>query len=111
MALVSWDAGRRTTLSILSSTQETDVLDIGGTGKLAAYHIGILAPTAFTGTITIDVSDDEAGPFRTLQSDNVDVALTAGKATILSPIPFRYLQIVSSASEAADRNIFLIAHS
>ena len=110
MAVVSWDHGRRKTLTIAQSAQESDVLDMGSLGTRAAYRIGILAPETLTGVITIDVSDQPDGPFRTLQSDNVDIALSADKATVLSPVPFAYLRFVSSLEEAAARSIIIVAH-
>lgn len=111
MALVSWEQGRKKTLTIPQSGQTSDVLDMGSLGLRAAYRLAILAPDAFTGVVTIEVSDLAAGPFRTLQSDNVDVALTGDKGTVLSPMPFPYLRIVSSLAEAADRDIVIMAHS
>lgn len=110
MATVSWEQGRKKALTIPQSAQVSDVLDMGSLGIRSAYRLAILAPDAFTGVVTIEVSDAPTGPFRTLQSDNVDVALTSDKGTVLSPMPFPYLRIVSSLAEAADRDIVLIAH-
>ena len=110
MAVTGWDHGRTKTLTIAQSAQETDVLDMGSIGTRAAYRIGVLAPEVLTGVITIEVSDAATGPWRTLQSDNVDVALSADKATVLSPVPFPYIRFVSSLAEAAARSIVVIAH-
>ena len=109
MALVSWDAGRKKTLTIPDGQQSSDTLDMGSIGHRGSYRLGILSPAALTGIVTIEVSDLAAGPFRTLQSDNVDVTLATGKAAVLDPFPFPYVRIVSSLAEAADRGIILIA--
>lgn len=111
MATVSWDAGRKKTLTIPQSGQTSDVINMGSMGARGAYRIGLLAPDAFTGIVTLDVSDAEAGPFRTLQSDNIDVVLSADKAAVLDPMPFPYLRFVSSLAEGADRDIVVMAIS
>lgn len=110
MAQVSWERRRRKTLTIPQFAQATDVLYMGSLGTLAAYKLGVLSPDALTGVITIDVAMEETGPFRTLQSDNADVTLSAGKAAVLDPVPFPYFRIVSSLVEAADRDFVLVAH-
>lgn len=110
MATVGWDNDRSKTLTIASSGTESDVLNLGSLGTYDGYRIGILSPDAVTGTITIGVAATETGDYQTLQSDGTDVNLTAAKASVLDPFPFRYMKIVSSASEAAARSFILIAH-
>lgn len=108
MAKVSWDSGRTKTLTIAQSGTTTDVLDLGSDGTWSGMQIGILSPAALTGTVTVEVCDTEAGTFRTLQSDGSDIALTATKAAVLDPVPFRYLRIKSSGAEASARNFVLV---
>lgn len=110
MAVVGWDHGRKKTLTIPSSAQESDVLNMGSLGTFASYNLGILTPDALTGVVTLEVSDKPEGPFRPYQSDNVDITLTADKGMSLDPVPFPYLRFASSLAEAADRDIVMIAH-
>lgn len=109
MALVTWDTGRIKTLAIADGQEESDILDLGGKGTRRAYVVGIIAPPALTGIVSIKVSHSAGGPFSALQSDNVDVALSAGKATTLNPFAFPYLSLSSSLPEGADRNFIVIA--
>ena len=108
MATVGWDQGRVATLSIPSSGTESDVLDMGSQGTVAAYKLGIASPAGLlTGTITLEVCDTEAGAYVTLQSDGADINLTAAKAAVLAPVPFRYIKIASSAAEGAQRDFIV----
>ena len=110
MATVDWDSNRTKTLSIPSSGTESDVLDTGSLGVVHGYQIGILGPTALDGVITIEVAWVEAGPYRALQSSAADINIPANKATVIQPVPFRYIKIVSSATELAQRDFFLVGH-
>jgi hypothetical protein len=111
MATVSWDQGRKKTLTIAQDAQDSDVLSVGSLGSLEGYLIGVISPAALTGTVTIEVCDDAAGTFRTLQSSGNDVTLTAAKAAVLSPMPFPFMRLHSSEAEAADRAFLIFAHS
>lgn len=111
MAQVSWEQGRRKSLTIPQAAQETDVLYMGSLGMRAAYRLGILMPDTLTGVVTIDVAMAAEGPFRTLQSDNVDITLSAGKAAVLDPVPFPHMRFVSTLAEDADRVFTLVAHA
>jgi hypothetical protein len=71
--------------------------------------MGILTPAALTGTITIEVADVEAGPFKTLQSDGADITLPADKACVLHPFPFQFMRFFSDASEGAQRDFIVNA--
>ena len=73
-----------------------------------AFAITIFSPSALTNTITVDVEPSTTGSsFVTLQSGGSDVAIPAGKATLLSPSGFRQLRLVASGSEAASRTFSL----
>lgn len=111
MALVSWDEGRTKTLTISSGLQESDVLDMGSLGVYKAYAIGIITPAAFTGAVTIGVSDSATGTFVTLQSSAADVVLLASKGTVLDPLPFPYMKFMSDQAEGDDRDIVIVGRS
>ena len=110
MATVGWDQGLSVTLTIASAATESDVLNMGSEGRKSAYRLGVLSPAALTGVVTIEVAEAEAGPFSTLQSDAVDVNLTAGKAAVLDPVPFTYVKLVSSAPEGENRDFTVKGH-
>lgn len=110
MATVGWDSGRTKTLTIASAAQLTDVLDMGSEGMYAAWDLGIIAPAALTGTVTLQVSDSATGTFVDLQSSGSDVALTAAKAMSLERIAFRYIRFSSTIAEGDTRSIILTAH-
>lgn len=111
MATLGWGAARKQTLTIAQSGQISDVLNTGSQGVLEGYIIGILAPSAVTGTITVQVCDLEAGTYRALQSNGVDVTIAAGKAAVLDPMPFQYLRLSSGSAEAAARAFVVLARS
>lgn len=70
-----------------------------------AYALTIYCPAVLTSTsVTIDVEPTSTGTtFTTLQSGGTDVVMTAGKATVISPAPFRQLRVVCGAAEGAGR--------
>lgn len=71
-----------------------------------AYGLSIQAPGTLTSTaITISVinSTSTSLAFATLQSGGQDIQLSAGKALVITPVPFRQLQLQGSAVEAATR--------
>jgi len=111
MATVSWDQGRKKTLTIAQAAQNSDVLSMGSAGTREGYIVGILNPATLTGTVTVEVCDTEAGTFRTLQSDAVDITLAVGKAAVLDPFPFPFMRLHSTLAEAAARSFVIQAHS
>jgi hypothetical protein len=109
MATVSWGVGGTVTLTIASAAQTSDVLDMNTLHMHSSPPLGMITPAAFTGTITIQVSDAEDGTFVNLQSQNADITLPTSRALTLEPVPFQFLRLASSASEGADRDIYIKA--
>ena len=70
-----------------------------------AWALTIYSPATLTSTsVTIDVEPTDTGTsFVTLQSGGSDVVMVAGKATVISPVPFMQMRVVCSAAEGADR--------
>ena len=70
-----------------------------------AWALTIYLPTTLTSTsVTIDVEPSSTGTsFVTLQSGGTDVVMVAGRATVISPVPFSQMRVVCGAAEGADR--------
>jgi hypothetical protein len=69
-----------------------------------SWGLTLYSPSALTGTITVQVEPTDTGTnFVDLQSGGVDVTLPAGKATVINPIPFRQLRLITGTTEAAAR--------
>jgi len=70
-----------------------------------AWALTIYSPATLTSTsVTIDVEPTDTGTsFVTLQSGGSDVVMVAGKATVISPVPFMQMRVVCGAAEGADR--------
>lgn len=68
-----------------------------------AWGLTIAAPASLTASqVTVKVELTTTGTsFVTLQSGGTDVTLTAGTATVISPVPFRQIRISSTATETA----------
>lgn len=66
-----------------------------------AYGLGIAAPATLTAsqvTVQVAMSSGAAATFVTLQSGGSDVVLAAGKALIITPLPYRQLRVNSSVA-------------
>ena len=73
-----------------------------------AWALGMVAPSVLTGTITIQVEPSSSGTnFQTLQSAGTDVTITAGKAIVISPFPYKQVTVASAAQEASPRTFTL----
>ena len=69
-----------------------------------AVSLGIFSPATLTGTITVQVEPSSTGTaFVALQSGGTDVTLPASKATIISPVSFRQIRLITGTTEAAAR--------
>lgn len=70
-----------------------------------AWALTIYSPATLTSTsVTIDVEPTDTGTsFVTLQSGGTDVVMVAGKATVISPVPFMQMRVVCGAAEGATR--------
>jgi len=68
-----------------------------------AWGLTVISPPSLTASqVSVQVELTDTGTsFVTLQSGGVDVTLVANKATVISPVPFRQIQISSTASETA----------
>lgn len=89
-----------TDMVIASSGTESNVLDIAELNN--AEKLIIYSPSALTGTITIEVSQDNS-TFVTLQLNGSDINPAAGKATEVDKPAFRYMKLLSGSAEAAER--------
>lgn len=70
-----------------------------------SWAITVYSPATLTSTsVTIDVEPTDTGTnFVTLQSGGSDVVIVAGKATVISPVPFMQMRVVCGAAEGAAR--------
>ena len=70
-----------------------------------AWALTIYSPATLTSTaVTINVEPTDTGTsFVTLQSGGTDVVIAAGKATVISPVPFMQMQILCDQAEGDDR--------
>lgn len=92
------------TLTILSGQSVSNVLNLTASGSRLATMLGITAPAALTGIVTVYVAQSLGGIFVPLQSPpGTDVNIAAAKAVSLIAIPFGAVQLVSSGTEGADR--------
>jgi hypothetical protein len=111
MSTVGWGLGRKVTLTIASAGTDSDVLDLSrnarGGNALRSLDITIEAPAALTGTVKPYVCSTEGGTYVPLQSGGLDITIPAGKATPLVPGMGRFLKLVSSGAEGADRAFIL----
>ena len=93
-------ADRKITATIASGAQLSGSVDVED-----AQSITIFAPSAFTGTVTVQQSADNGTTWQALQSQGSDVTLTAGKATGLSHVDADAMRFSSGSAEGADRDI------
>lgn len=70
----------------------------------------ICLAAALTGTVSVQISDTPtvAGNFRNLQSGGADITIAANKAVSIIPLVARYLRLVSSGTEAAQRDFVVM---
>lgn len=69
-----------------------------------ATGLTIYAPATITGTITVQVEPTSTGTsFVALQSGGSDITLPASKATVISPIAFRQIRLITGTTEASAR--------
>lgn len=87
----------------------------GGTTSNAVGHLDdawgltIYAPATLTSTsVLVEVEPSSTGTnFVALQSGGADVTFVAGKATVISPVPFRQIRVVCGAAEGGARTFTL----
>lgn len=69
-----------------------------------AWALTIYSPVVTSTSVTIEVEPTSTGAsFVTLQSGGTDVVIAGEKATVLSPVPFLQMRMVSSGVEGAER--------
>lgn len=78
-----------TTTTTLKQFDDAVALSIGCPNGLASTGVAIHVEYTSTGT-----------NFFILQSGGVDVQMITGRATVISPVPFRQLRLVCTAAEA-----------
>lgn len=67
-----------------------------------AWGLTIYAPATITSTSGVQVQvepTDTGANFVTLQSGGADVYVVANRATVISPVPFRQIRLLSSVTE------------
>jgi hypothetical protein len=67
----------------------------------------IIAPSALTGTVDFQISDDNT-TWATLTDEGADVTLPAGKAKQVTINERSYVRLLSSASEGSDRTFKIL---
>lgn len=74
-----------------------------------AWGLTIYAPATLTSTaVGVFVEPTDTGTsFFALQSGGVDVVFAAGKATVISPVPFRQIRVVTTAAEGSARTFVI----
>lgn len=66
----------------------------------------IMAPDALTGTLTVQCGPNADGNFVVLQSPpGTDITLAAGKAIVITDVPYPKIAVISAAAEGAQRTI------
>lgn len=70
-----------------------------------AWGLTVFSPGTLTSTgVTVQVEPTSTGTnFVVLQSGGSDVQFIAGRATVISPVPFKQVRLVCSAAEGATR--------
>lgn len=94
---------RHPNLTIASGSSNSNAIEL----MEDAYGLGIQAPATLTSTmilVQVAMAASSGATFATLQSGGTDVTITAGKALIITPIPYKQLRIQGSSAEGADRS-------
>lgn len=86
-----------TTSNVLSFETSADIDSLRDADAVCLY-----APTALTGTISVEVSDDNS-TWNTLQSGAVDVTIAVNKAVTLQDVVWPFMRLKSSLAEGAAR--------
>lgn len=88
------------TLTIASGQTESNAVEIGGFLRSCA----IFAPMTLPETVTVKIEPTPTGTtFRTLLSGPDDVTVPAGKAVVITEIPFAQVKLVAGSAVGADR--------
>lgn len=96
------------TIPVSQDTSNVLTLDSTGIDSLRdADGLCIYAPSALSGTVTIEVSPDNSN-WASLTSGSVDVMIGPAKAVTLVEISWRYMRLKSGTSEG-DNRFFLVS--
>lgn len=93
--------------SMLTTTNGTTSNAVGNLDD--AWGLTIYSPATLTSTgVAVQVEPTSTGTnFVALQSGGTDVTFASGKATVISPVPFKQIRVVCGAAEAAPRTFTL----
>jgi len=72
------------------------------------WEIEIKGPAALTGTVGLQISDQETTGFVPAQSGAADITVPANKATPVIPIIARFLRLVSGGAEGSQRDFVVM---
>jgi len=79
-----------------------------GAKSYRRWDIEIKGPSALTGTVGVQISDQETTGFVPANSGGVAVTVPAAAATPVIPIIARYLRVVSGGAEGAQRDFVVM---
>lgn len=104
-------AQQTNTVTIASGQTVSGVLSLHGASGAKALTLNIISPATLPETVNIELGNAVAGNYGRLQSGAVDIALAAGKATILDSIVSITLRLVATGAVAADRAFIVMQSS
>lgn len=99
------------TLTIANGATESSALSTR-LGFGSATDLVVYGPPAATGTLGVEVARIEspaAGDWRALKVDGTQIAVGALDATVIPTSTFASLRVKSSASEGAERILYVLA--
>lgn len=94
-------SSKLTDLVIANGGTTSNVLDRADYRFMDEFLIG--APSALTGTITVEVSLDEGTTYHTLTSAGADINIAASKAVVIGAGGWDKLRLKSSGAEGGER--------
>jgi len=103
------------TLTIASGQTDSPALSTVAKPKIAlgvAIDLVIYAPSALTGTVSVQVSpieEPDSADWRTASVAGTPVTIAAGAAEVVPVVAARDLRIHSSGAEGADRSFIVLA--
>jgi len=80
-----------------------------GARSYRRWDIDIKAPSALTGTVTLQGCETETGTFVAQQSGGVDITIPANKLTPIVPALPRFIRLVSGGAEGSQRDFVVMA--
>lgn len=96
--------GNYTVVTILSGTQNSPEIRTPEHFDM----MGIAAPAALPETVTVEIAERSEGTFNTLQSGGVDITIAAGKAIVLTQMPYSVFRLHAGVAVAADRTFRVV---